>query len=82
METKIYVGNSYRNVDVNKAPESSKMLDSFLLYNNAPRCFLKTNSKWYKLDKNGTTHFVSRTLDLPLKTWLKIALDDNYTGIC
>jgi len=74
MTTRIYVKNSWRNIDPNKPPASSRELDSFLFYNNAPKCFVKTNGYWFKVRQDGVMEKVSRVLyTLPLKDWLKIA---------
>jgi len=73
--TKIYVNNGYRNVNPEHSPVSNRVLRSFLIYNNAPDCFVKTSNKWYKMSKNGRLTFVCRTLnDLSLKEWLEEAL--------
>ena len=79
MVTKIWHRDSYKTVDPNKPPTDSRMLDMFLVYNNAPKCFLKTNGYWFKLTRDGRLLRVERTLYLlPLKEWLKIAKDDNF----
>ena len=79
METRIYVKNGWRNVNPTKPPASSRELDSFLLYNNAPKCFVKTNNYWFKLKPNGKMSKVSRVLyTLPLQDWIKIAMNKNY----
>ena len=55
------------------------MLDSFLSYNEAPKCFLKTNGWWFKLRSDGVMQKVTRALYLlPLSEWLSIAKDDRY----
>ena len=79
MVTKIWHRNGYRKVDPNEPPIDSRMLDMFLDYNNAAKCFVKTNNYWFKITKDGRMLRVVRALYLlPLKEWLKIAKDDNF----
>jgi len=76
--TKIWVNNNWKNVDPNKPPISSRELDSFLFYNNAPKCFMKTNGYWFKIKKDATLIKVGRVLyTLSLQDWLKISLKNE-----
>jgi len=79
METKIIYRGSYHNVNSSLPPKDSKELDSFLLFNKAPRCFLKTGGKWFKITKDGKLLAVCRTLKhLSLSEWLGIAKDTQF----
>lgn len=77
--TKIWWRDKYINVDPNNPPKDERQLISFLRYNDAPACFVKTGNSWRKVTKQGSLLNVSRTLYLlPLKEWLEIALNDNF----
>lgn len=79
METKIWWRDKLITVDPDKAPADERQLISFLRYNNAPACFVKTGNAWRKITKEQTLLYVSRTLYLlSLKEWLRIALDDHF----
>ena len=79
VETKIMVRGSYRTIKPSEPPRESRELDSFLYSNNAPKCFLKGQGGWYKITRESTLLFVSRTLYLlPLIDWLSIAKDDYF----
>lgn len=79
IETRIWVRNNYRNVDPDRAPSSTRELDSFLWYNNAPKCFLKGQGGWYKITKDNRLLFVNRVLyTMSFKEWLDVALNDNF----
>lgn len=81
MRVKIWVREGWMNINPEKAPRESRQLDSFLFYNNAPKCFLKGQGGWYKITKRNTLIFVSRTLYLlSFNEWLEIALNDNYVS--
>ena len=81
METKIWWRDRLITVDPDKAPADERQLISFLRYNNAPACFVKTGNAWYKMTKEGVLQYTSRTLYLlALKDWLKIAKNDKFTG--
>lgn len=80
METKIWVRDNYRNVNPDYPPKETRELDSFLVKNNASKCFFKGQGGWYKQTKKGEFLFVAKALYLlSLKEWLDIALDDNFT---
>lgn len=77
--TKIWWRDKYINVDPNNPPKDERQLISFLRYNDAPACFVKTGNSWRKVTKQGSLLNVSRALYLlPLKEWLEIALNDNF----
>lgn len=79
METKIWWRDKFINVNPDKAPADERQLISFLRYNNAPACFVKTGNAWRKVTKDGQLIEVSRTLYLlSFKEWLRIALDDCF----
>jgi hypothetical protein len=79
MITQIWCRNSFINVNTDKAPTDEKQLISFLIYNNAPVCFVKTGNAWRKVTRDGCLVKVSRTLYLlSFKDWLRIALDDSF----
>lgn len=79
MTTRIYHRNRFINVDPEKPPTDERQLLSFLSYNDAPRCFVKSDNYWRKVTKTGGLLLVSRTLYLlSLKEWLEIALNDNF----
>lgn len=79
LNTRIWWRNKFINVNTNKAPTDERQLISFLRYNNAPACFVKTGNAWRKVTKEGQLIEVSRTLYLlSFKEWLKIALDDSF----
>ena len=76
----IYRGSFHHKVNPDNPPKETRELDSFLYFNGAVKCFLKGQGGWYKLMKNGGLYFVTKRLsDLPLKEWLKVALDDTFT---
>ena len=79
MVTQIWWRNNIINVNPDKAPADERQLISFLRYNNAPACFVKTGNAWRKVTKDGQLVEVSRTLYLlSFKDWLRIALDDCF----
>jgi len=79
IQTKIWHRGRFKQVDPLKPPTDSKMLDMFLEYNGAPKCFLKTNGYWFKLARDGRLLKVSRVLyTLPMKNWLEIAKDEHF----
>lgn len=79
LNTRIWWRDKFINVDIDKAPSDERQLISFLRYNNAPACFVKTGNAWRKVTKEGQLVEVSRTLYLlSFKEWLKIALDDSF----
>jgi hypothetical protein len=81
METRIWWRDKYVNVDPEKPPKDERQLISFLRYNNAAACFIKTGNAWRKITKQGSILYVSRTLYLlPLKEWLAISLNDNFVA--
>ena len=81
MTTKIWWRDRYIKINPDKSPADERQLISFLRYNNAPVCFIKTGNAWRKITKQGSMLYVSRTLYLlTFKEWLKIALDDNFTA--
>jgi len=80
MITKIWHRDAFKKVNPKKPPTDTRMLDSFLIYNNASKCFMKGQGGWYKISRQESILYVCRTLYLlSLKEWLKIALDDNFT---
>ena len=79
MITKIWWRDKYINVNPEQPPKDERQLISFLRYNDAPACFVKTGNAWRKVTKEGSLLYVSRTLYLmSLKEWLQVALDDNF----
>lgn len=79
LNTRIWWRNRFINVNTDKAPTDERQLISFLRYNSAPACFVKTGNAWRKVTKEGQLIEVSRTLYLlSFKEWLKIALDDSF----
>lgn len=76
MKTKIFYKNRFVNVNPKEPPKDSRMLRSFLIYNNARDCFVKTAGKWFKISKGDNLIYVCRTLNhLSLEEWLEKALD-------
>lgn len=81
LATRIWWRDRFITVDPDKPPVDERQLISFLRYNNAPACFVKTGNAWRKVTKECHILYVSRTLYLlSLKEWLRIALDDKFTG--
>jgi hypothetical protein len=79
LNTQIWWRNHFVKVNPDKAPADERQLISFLRYNNAPACFVKTGNAWRKLTKEGQLVEVTRALYLlSFKDWLRIALDDNF----
>ena len=79
MTTKIWWRDHFINVNPDKAPVDERQLISFLRYNNAPACFVKTGNAWRKVTKDGALLNVTRALYLmSFKEWLKIAMDDCF----
>lgn len=80
MITKIIWRDNFRhNVNPNKPPKDTRELDSFLFFNKAAKCFMKGQGGWYKITKQGTLLFVTRTLYLlTLKEWYDIAVNDSF----
>ena len=79
--TKIWWRDRYREVDPEKPPVETRQLDSFLIHNEAPKCFMRGQGGWYKLTREGELHFVVRALYLmALKDWLSIAKNDYFTA--
>jgi len=79
IRNKIWVRDRWRNVKPDNPPKETRELDSFLYFNDAAKCFLKTQGGWYKLTREGSLLFVSRALYLlSLKEWLKIAKNDSF----
>jgi hypothetical protein len=77
--TKIWWRGRYHNVKPDQPPKDTRQLDSFLVYNDAAKCFVKIEGGWYKLTRDGRLLFVSRVLYLlSLAEWLLIAKDDNF----
>lgn len=79
IKKRIWWRDKFITIDPKKAPADERQLISFLRYNNAPACFVKTGNAWRKVTKEGSLLYVSRTLYLlSFKDWLKIALDDCF----
>lgn len=78
MQNIIWHRTHYKTVDIDKPPTDSKMLDMFLMHNEARLCFFKTNGYWWKLKMDGILEKVCPALyNLSLKQWLEIALKDE-----
>jgi hypothetical protein len=81
MRTNIWVDTRMTTVKPERPPLSSRVLNSFLFYNDAPCCFMRGRKGWYKITRDNKFLFVERALyKLSLEEWLKIALDDNFTA--
>lgn len=81
MVTRIWWRDRHINVNPDKPPLDERQLISFLRYNNAPACFVKTGNAWRKVTREGSLEFVSRTLYLlSLKKWLEIAKQECSTN--
>ena len=81
MQTRIWWRDKYINVNPTRPPKDERQLISFLRYNNAPACFVKTGNAWRKVTKQGSLLYVSRTLYLlSLEEWLETALNDRFTA--
>jgi len=79
MITKVFHRDRYVNVNPKKPPTDARILDSFLIYNNANKCFIRAVGGWYKITKACGMIFVSRTLYLlSLEEWLEIAKNDKF----
>lgn len=79
VHTRIWWRDHFINVNPNKAPADERQLISFLRYNNAPACFVRTGNAWRKITKEGTLIYVTRALYLlSFKDWLRIANDDCF----
>jgi hypothetical protein len=79
VRTKIWVRDKWRNVNADNPPKETRELDSFLYFNDSPKCFLKTQGGWYKLTREGSLLFVARALYLlSFKEWLAIAQNDYF----
>lgn len=80
IETKIWWRNGFVRVNPERPPKDERQLISFLSYNNAPNCFVKTGNAWRKITKEGKLVFVTRALYLlSLEQWLKIANNETFT---
>lgn len=74
MITNIWWRGRFINVDIDKAPTDERQLISFLKYNEAPVCFVKTGNAWRKVNRQGQLVEVARALYLlSFKEWLKIS---------
>ena len=79
VHTRIWWRDHFINVNPDKAPADERQLISFLRYNNAPACFVKTGNAWRKITKEGSILYVTRALYLlSFKDWLRIANDDCF----
>jgi hypothetical protein len=78
MVTKIFHRGKFKNVDPDKAPKDARELDSFLIYNGTNKVFIRLVGGWYKVQRDGSFTFISRTLYLlSFKEWLEIALNEK-----
>ncbi len=81
MVTKIWWRDRYTNVKPDTPPRDTRQLDSFLVYNDAAKCFMKGEGGWYKISRQGSILYVVRALYLlSLSEWLEVAKDDNFTA--
>jgi len=79
MQVTIWHRNMRRHVDPSKPPSDTRMLDGFLFWNNAAKCFVRAQGGWYKITRDCKLLYVTRTLYLlSLKEWLEIAKNDNF----
>lgn len=79
MVTRIWWRDKFINIDPSKPPKDERQLISFLRYNNAPACFVKTGNSWRKVTKTGGLLNVCRALYLmSFEEWLEVALNDNF----
>ena len=77
--TKIPWRGKLVKVNPDNPPKDTRQLRGFLLWNNVADCFMKGEGGWYKICKDGSVKFVSRTLYLTsLKEFLEIANNDNF----
>jgi hypothetical protein len=79
MVTRIWWRDKYINVKPENPPKDERQLISFLRYNNAAVCFVKTGNAWRKITKDGRLLKVARALYLlSLEEWLDIAKNDKF----
>lgn len=79
MVTQIYYRNGWRNVNPEQAPKDFRMLDAFLIYNNAARNIVRIQGVYYKICMDGVLKFISRALYLvSMAEFLSISNNDNY----
>ena len=82
---KVLHNDKYRTFKLSSSPRCSKELNSVLRYFNAPLCFARLESRWYKLSKNRqdktVTLYVAKALYLlTFQEWVDIALNESYTA--
>lgn len=81
METRIFWRGRYTNVNPTLPPKDERQLISFLRYNNARACFVKSDNAWRKVTVDGCLLYVSRTLyTMSLEEWLNVSVDDGFTA--
>lgn len=81
MRTNIWVNARRMNVKPENPPRSSRELNSFLFYNDAPCCFMRSGRGWYKITRDNKFLFVERALyKLSFEEWLNIALNEDFTA--
>jgi len=80
LETRVpYRGSFNHLIHLDKAPKDVRELDGFLVWNLAPKCFMKGEGGWYKITKKGELCFVVRALYLlSFKEWYDIAMNDKF----
>lgn len=79
--TRIFCHDKFMSVLPTRPPKTARELDSFLSYNNAPKCFLKSSFGWYKLTKDNKLLYVNRVLyTMSFLDWLEVAKNDNFNG--
>ena len=71
-------------VDWDRAPRSSKELDSFLVQTGQVKCFVKGVGGWYKIqevDGVACLLYVNRTLyTVSFRDWLEVVKNDKFSS--
>lgn len=80
MITQIYCQNSWRNITLNDYPRTSRMLNTFLMYNNVYNRFYTIGGGWYILKGNKFLYVTKRLTDLTFQEWYDIATNINFKG--
>lgn len=82
MITEVYYrGTTHHKINPELPPKDVRELDSFTYTNAGCKPFVKGQCGWYKVSRQGSLLFVSRTLYLlSLREWLEIAVNDLFIG--
>lgn len=78
-KVKVWIRGITRYLDPNQPPKEVRELDMFTYQTVGIKCFAKFQGGWYKVDREGKIHFVTRALYLlTLKEWAEIAVNDEF----